>query len=78
MTLAIAGRSRTVRTPANEDAIIAAVEREPRSSRDIARELGQSQPRIVEVLIDHQLNPFHYSRNVDLLPNGRPLHLKYM
>jgi hypothetical protein len=33
-----AGRPRSVRTPANEDAIIAAVEREPwRSTRDIAR-----------------------------------------
>jgi hypothetical protein len=38
-----AGRPRTVPTPANEDAIIAAVEREPwRISRDIARELGLS------------------------------------
>jgi hypothetical protein len=33
-----AGRPRTVRTPANKDAMIAAVGREPwRSSRDIAR-----------------------------------------
>jgi hypothetical protein len=38
-----AGRSRNVRTPANEDAIIAAVERQPlRSSRDISRKLGVS------------------------------------
>jgi hypothetical protein len=36
-----AGRARTIRTPANEDAKIASVEREPwRTSRDIARELG--------------------------------------
>jgi hypothetical protein len=48
-------RPRTVRTPANEDAIIAAVEREPwRSSRDIARELGLSQRRVLEVLHDDQ------------------------
>jgi hypothetical protein len=59
-----AGRPRTVRTPANEDAKIAAVEREPwRSSRDIARELGLSQPRVLEVLHDNQLNPYHYSRS---------------
>jgi hypothetical protein len=38
-----AGRPRTVRTPGNEDLIIAAVEREPwRSSRDISQELGLS------------------------------------
>jgi hypothetical protein len=41
-----AGRPRTVRTPSNEDAVIAAVGRGPwRSSRVIARELGLSQPR---------------------------------
>lgn len=41
-----AGRPRTVRTSASEDAIITAVEREPWSnSRDIARESGLPQPR---------------------------------
>jgi hypothetical protein len=48
-----AGRPRTVRTPANEDFIIAAVGREPwRSPHDIARELGLSQRRALEVLAD--------------------------
>jgi hypothetical protein len=62
--LANAGRPRTVRTPANEDVIIAAVEREPwRSSRDIARELRLSQPSVLEVLYDDQLHPYHYSRS---------------
>jgi hypothetical protein len=57
-----AGRPRTVRTPANEDAITAAVEREPwKSSRDIARELGLSQQRGLEVLHDDQLHSYHYS-----------------
>jgi hypothetical protein len=43
-----AGRPRTVQTPANEDVIIAAVEREAwRSSRDIVREFGLSQPRVL-------------------------------
>jgi hypothetical protein len=49
MTLVNAGRPRSVRTPANEDVIIAAVEREPCRSRDIARELGLSQPGVVEL-----------------------------
>jgi hypothetical protein len=45
--LANAGLARTVRTPASEDATIAAVEREPwRSSSDIARLLELSQPRV--------------------------------
>jgi hypothetical protein len=55
-----AGRPPTVRTPANEDDTTAAVEREPwRSSRDIARELGLSQPRVFEVLHDDQVRPYH-------------------
>jgi hypothetical protein len=46
-----AGRPRTVRTPANEDVITAAVERKPtRSSREFARELGLSQPRVLGVI----------------------------
>jgi hypothetical protein len=65
-----AGRPRTVRTPANEDAILAAVEREPwRSSRDIVRELGLSQPRVLEILHDDQLHPYHYSRSTHLFPD---------
>jgi hypothetical protein len=53
-----ASRPQTLQTPANEDAIIAAVEREGwRSSSDIARELGLSQPRVLEVLHDDELHP---------------------
>jgi hypothetical protein len=45
-----AGRPRTARTPANDDATIAAVERELwRRYRDIARKLGLFQPRVLEV-----------------------------
>jgi hypothetical protein len=55
-----AGRPRTIRTPAKEDAIIAAVEWEARrGSSDIARELNLSQSRVFEVLHDHQLHPYH-------------------
>jgi hypothetical protein len=73
-----AGRPWTVRTPANEDAIIAAVEREPwESSRDIARELGLPQPRVLEVLHDDQMHPYHYSRSAHLFPDDRPLRMQY-
>jgi hypothetical protein len=59
-----AGRPRTARTPTNEDATTAAVEREPwRSSCDIARKLGLSQPRVLEVLHDDQLHPYYDSRS---------------
>jgi hypothetical protein len=72
------GRPRTVRPPANEDAITAAVEREPwRSSRDIARELGLSQPRVLEVLHDDQLHPYHYSRGAHLFPDDRFLRMQF-
>jgi hypothetical protein len=47
-----AGRPRTVRIPANDEAIIAGVERKLRGSRDTARELGLSQPRVLEILHD--------------------------
>jgi hypothetical protein len=73
-----AGRSRTVRTPANEDGIIAAVEREPWiSSRDIAWELEISQPRVLEVLHDDQLHLYHYSRSAHLFSDDRPLQTQY-
>jgi hypothetical protein len=51
-----AGSSRTVRTPANDDAVIAAGKREPwRSSCDMS-------PRVLEVLHVDQLHPYHSSR----------------
>jgi hypothetical protein len=59
MALVNAGRPWTVWTPANENAIIAAVEREP-WRRDITRKLGLSQPRVLEVLHDDQLHPYHH------------------
>jgi hypothetical protein len=60
MALVNAGHLQTVRTRANVDAIISAVEQEPwRSSRDITRELGLSQLRVLEVLHDTQLHPYH-------------------
>jgi hypothetical protein len=72
-----AGHPRTVRTPAKEDAIIAAVEREPWRSCDIPRELGLSQPRVLEVLNDNQLHPYHYSRSAHLFSVDRPLRMQF-
>jgi hypothetical protein len=72
------GLPRTARTPANEDAIITAVERELwRSSGDIARELGLSQPRVLEVLHDDQLHPYHYLQSAHLFPDDRPLRMQF-
>jgi hypothetical protein len=55
---------RSVQTLVTEDAIIAAVEREPlRSSRAIARELGLPQVFVLNVLYDDELHPYHCSQN---------------
>ena len=72
-----AGRPRTVKTPICANAIIADVERESCSPRDITRELGLFQPRVVEICID-DLNPYYYTRNARLLLGGCPQHLLYM
>jgi hypothetical protein len=63
-TFVNAGHPRTVRTPANEDAKLAAVERVPwGSSSDIERELGLFESRVLEVHHVDQLHPHHYLRN---------------
>jgi hypothetical protein len=68
------GRSRTVWTPANEDAVTAAVELKPgRSSRDYASKVGLCQQRVLEILHDYQLNPYKYFRSAYLFPDVRPL-----
>jgi hypothetical protein len=67
------GHPRSVRTPANEDFVIAAVELEPwRSSHDINREFGLSQRRVLGILADEQRQPYHNSRNANLFPDYRP------
>jgi hypothetical protein len=73
-----AGPSRTVRRPANEDAIIAAVEQEPwRSSRDITRELGVSKPRVHQLLHDSCIHTTHYTRSEFLFYDDWPLCMKF-
>jgi hypothetical protein len=58
-----AGRPRTVRTPGNEDAMIAVVEW---SLCNILRELGLSQPKVLEVFREDKMHVF---------PGGRPLRM---
>jgi hypothetical protein len=71
------GRPQTTRTPASEDAIFAAVEREPRGiSRDITRELRPSQPRVLEVPHHDQLHPYHYSWSAHLFPDDHLLRIQ--
>jgi hypothetical protein len=55
-----AGRPPTLRTPGSEDAIFTAMERRPCIySWDMAQQLGKSEPRVHEVLLDDQLHPYH-------------------
>jgi hypothetical protein len=73
-----ADRQLTAREPANEDVIPAAAERKLwRSSRDIAQELGLSQPRVIEVLHDDQLHPYNFLRSALLFPGDRPIQLLF-
>jgi crotonobetainyl-CoA:carnitine CoA-transferase CaiB-like acyl-CoA transferase len=54
----------TVRTTANEDVIIAAAERQLwRNTCDIAWQLGLHQRRVLELLLDDELDPYHQSRS---------------
>ena len=51
----------TVQTPAYKDVKTAAVERQSwRSSRNIVPELGLSEPKVFEVLLDHQSVPYPF------------------
>lgn len=55
------GRPWTVQTLAYKDAKTAAVERQPwRCSRDNVPELGLSEPKVLEVLLDHQSEPYPF------------------
>jgi hypothetical protein len=48
-----------------------------RSSRLIAREMGLSQPRVLEVLHDNELHANHYSRSARLFSGDRPLRIQF-
>jgi hypothetical protein len=69
-----AGHSWTLRTPGNEYAIIAAVERVMwKRPRDIARESGLFQPIVLQVL--HACIPAFVER--PSVPDYRPLRMKF-
>jgi len=61
-----AGRPQTAGTTTNTDAIIAAVEIELCiRSQDIAREIGLTQMRVVEVHLDRPLDPQYTSLSAE-------------
>jgi hypothetical protein len=66
------GRPRSAQTLAKGDAVTAAVEREPWGlTLGIGRELGLSQPTVLEELRDNEL----YSRSAYLFSDHRPLRM---
>ena len=74
MIVVHACRSRTARKlRTNEDVIIVVVGRELcTSALDFARDMGLSVLRVLEILLDRQLNPYHLSRNAPLFPENLP------
>lgn len=63
---------------ANEDVILAAVEKVPRrNSRSVTRELERSQQRTLEVLRHDKAHPCHYSRSAYLFPGNPFLRMKF-
>jgi len=57
-------------------AIIAALERQPWRSLDIAPEFGLSQARIIEVLRDSHLDPYHLRRIENIKSDNSPVRLQ--
>ena len=56
-------------TLATEDAIITAVERQPsRNSLDTVQELGLSQSKVLQLPLDKEFDPYHFSRNTGMFP----------
>ena len=45
-------------------------------SRDTACKFILSHPTVLEVLLDKELHPYYYSRNVQMFPGGIPLELR--
>jgi hypothetical protein len=66
----------TLRTPSNKNITAEAVERKLYgSARDIALELRPSKLRVLELVFDDQLDPYHLSRIANVFPHYRSLHL---
>lgn len=65
----VAGHPRTARTPANEDAVIHAIEVNPTDSvRNVARMLNISRSSTQRILKDNRYHAYHYTRVQNLLP----------
>jgi len=65
-----------VQTLANEDGIIAAVKKEAwRGTCAIARQMELSTPKVLKILPDVQLDPYHDFGNAQLLPEDCPAFL---
>ena len=65
-------RPSTALTPANEDAITAAVERQC-----IARELGLSKATVSEMLLKEMLYPLYYSQSPHSFPEDRHVRIQF-
>lgn len=65
----VAGRPRTTRTPANEEATILAIQEEPTDSvRNVARNLNISKSSVHRILKENRLHAYHYTRVQNLMP----------
>lgn len=63
------GRDRTSRTPAVEEAVVEAIQSNPRAStRAIARDIGVRHSSVWRVLHEQSLHPFHFQRVQTLVP----------
>ena len=69
-----AGRVRAVRTAVKKSAVSATVERELLRSSAIAPKLEFSRVRVFEVLRDHQLHAYNYSRRAHMLLPDDQMH----
>ena len=68
--LANAGCPRSVRTPAEEGVTVELTRYRTRT--------GSIHPRVFNVLVDNQLDPYHYSRKAHLSPDIGPIRLLYV
>lgn len=72
------GRQRTVRTPALEEQILAAVEAEPgRSIRGLAREFGADIHIVHNVLRGENYHPYHFRQVQGLRPEDYQLRVRF-
>jgi hypothetical protein len=72
------GRSREVRSPALEEAILEAIENAPgRSIRGLAREFHVDYRTVQGILADEHYHPYHYVKVQALRPGDYPLRVEF-